>query len=148
MAIAYVMHKTPNVFPIIGGRKVEHLKANIEALDVSLSKEQIEYLDGAVPFDPGFPTTMIVSFVFFPFSSVDLTELCVGRRNELFFPPLVGREDGEAAGLATYQALIKCYFETNECFWFSHRYTRHTIHVNTHIHPAWYFRVACISIWI
>ncbi|PBK88006.1 Aldo/keto reductase [Armillaria gallica] len=59
VAIAYVMHKTPNVFPIIGGRKVEHLKANIEALDISLSKEQIEYLDGAVPFDPGFPTTMI-----------------------------------------------------------------------------------------
>ncbi|PBK99004.1 hypothetical protein ARMGADRAFT_1124135 [Armillaria gallica] len=25
--------KTPYVFPIIGGRKVEHLKANIEALD-------------------------------------------------------------------------------------------------------------------
>ncbi|KAK0231790.1 NADP-dependent oxidoreductase domain-containing protein [Armillaria nabsnona] len=59
VAIAYVMHKTPNVFPIIGGRKVEHLKANIEALNVSLSKEQIEFLDGAVPFDPGFPTTMI-----------------------------------------------------------------------------------------
>ncbi|KAK0231794.1 Aldo/keto reductase [Armillaria nabsnona] len=59
VAIAYVMHKTPNVFPIIGGRKVEHLKSNIEALDISLSKEQVEYLDGAVPFDPGFPTTMI-----------------------------------------------------------------------------------------
>ncbi|KAK0477440.1 NADP-dependent oxidoreductase domain-containing protein [Armillaria novae-zelandiae] len=59
VAIAYVMHKTPNVFPIIGGRKVEHLKSNLEALDISLSKEQLEYLDGAVPFDPGFPTTMI-----------------------------------------------------------------------------------------
>ncbi|PBK64707.1 Aldo/keto reductase [Armillaria solidipes] len=59
VAIAYVMHKTPNVFPIIGGRKVEHLKANIEALNVSLSREQLNYLDGAVPFDPGFPTTMI-----------------------------------------------------------------------------------------
>ncbi|KAK0201250.1 NADP-dependent oxidoreductase domain-containing protein [Desarmillaria ectypa] len=59
VAIAYVMHKTPYVFPIVGGRKVEHLKANMEALDISLSKEQIDYLDGAVPFDPGFPTTMI-----------------------------------------------------------------------------------------
>ncbi|KAK0475979.1 hypothetical protein EDD18DRAFT_1366713 [Armillaria luteobubalina] len=29
IAIAYVMHRTPYVFPIIGGRKVEHLKANI-----------------------------------------------------------------------------------------------------------------------
>ncbi|KAK0449002.1 NADP-dependent oxidoreductase domain-containing protein [Desarmillaria tabescens] len=59
VAIAYVMQKTPNVFPIIGGRKAEHLKSNLQALDISLSKEQIEYLDGAVPFDPGFPTTMI-----------------------------------------------------------------------------------------
>ncbi|PBK88009.1 Aldo/keto reductase [Armillaria gallica] len=59
VAIAYVMHKVPYVFPIIGGRKVEHLKANIEALDISLSKEQIEFLEGIVPFDPGFPTTMI-----------------------------------------------------------------------------------------
>ncbi|KAF8901286.1 arylalcohol dehydrogenase [Mucidula mucida] len=59
VAIAYVMHKTTNVFPIIGGRKVEHLKDNIEALDISLSPEQIRYLDGINPFDPGFPTTMI-----------------------------------------------------------------------------------------
>ncbi|KAK0213838.1 NADP-dependent oxidoreductase domain-containing protein [Armillaria fumosa] len=59
VAIAYVMQKAPYVFPIIGGRKVEHLKANIEALDISLSKEQIEYLEGIVPFDPGFPTSMI-----------------------------------------------------------------------------------------
>ncbi len=57
------MHKVPYVFPIIGGRKVEHLKANIEALDISLSKEQVEFLEGIVPFDPGFPTTMIVSYL-------------------------------------------------------------------------------------
>ncbi|KAK0231817.1 NADP-dependent oxidoreductase domain-containing protein [Armillaria nabsnona] len=59
VAIAYVMHKTPYVFPIIGGRKVEHLEANLKALDISLSKEQIEYLESTIPFDPGFPTTMI-----------------------------------------------------------------------------------------
>ncbi|KAK0449031.1 Aldo/keto reductase [Desarmillaria tabescens] len=59
VAIAYVMQKAPYVFPIIGGRKVEHIEANIEALDILLSKEQVEYLKGVVPFDPGFPTTMI-----------------------------------------------------------------------------------------
>ncbi|SJL08868.1 probable Aryl-alcohol dehydrogenase [NADP(+)] [Armillaria ostoyae] len=59
VAIAYVMHKTPYVFPIIGGRKVEHLEANLKALDISLSKEQIEYLESTILFDPGFPTTMI-----------------------------------------------------------------------------------------
>ncbi|KAF8998538.1 Aldo/keto reductase [Cyathus striatus] len=59
VAIAYVMQKTPFVFPIIGGRKIEHLKANIEALDISLSKEQIKYLESIVPFDLGFPGWMI-----------------------------------------------------------------------------------------
>ncbi|KAK0465825.1 NADP-dependent oxidoreductase domain-containing protein [Armillaria novae-zelandiae] len=59
VAIAYVMHKTPYVFPIIGGRKVEHLEANLKALDILFFKEQMEYLESTVSFDPGFPTTMI-----------------------------------------------------------------------------------------
>ncbi|KAI5115989.1 hypothetical protein M0805_008991 [Coniferiporia weirii] len=59
VAIAYVMQKTPYVFPIIGGRKVEHLMANIEALKISLSDEQIKYIESIIPFDPGFPNTMI-----------------------------------------------------------------------------------------
>ncbi|KAL5520573.1 hypothetical protein ACEPAG_9797 [Sanghuangporus baumii] len=59
VAIAYVMQKTPYVFPIIGGRKVEHLMANIEALKISLSNEQIKYLESILPFDPGFPLYFI-----------------------------------------------------------------------------------------
>ncbi|KAF8920722.1 NADP-dependent oxidoreductase domain-containing protein, partial [Mucidula mucida] len=55
IAIAYVMHKTTGVFRIIGGRKVEHLKGNLEALDVSLSPEQIKYIDSINHLDPGFP---------------------------------------------------------------------------------------------
>ena len=62
VAIAYLMQKTPYVFPIIGGRKVEHLEANIESLSISLTPEQVEYLEGVVPFDPGFPQNMIVSY--------------------------------------------------------------------------------------
>ncbi|KAI0642277.1 aryl-alcohol dehydrogenase [Trametes meyenii] len=58
VAIAYVMQKVPFVFPIIGGRKVEHLKANIEALDVTLTTEHIALIEGAAPFDPGFPHTL------------------------------------------------------------------------------------------
>ncbi|KAL0958510.1 hypothetical protein HGRIS_000652 [Hohenbuehelia grisea] len=54
VAIAYVMQKVPYVFPIIGGRKVEHLVANIEALDIALTPEQIKYLESVTPFDPGF----------------------------------------------------------------------------------------------
>ncbi|KAM5542826.1 hypothetical protein V8D89_003490 [Ganoderma adspersum] len=59
VAIAYVMQKAPFVFPIVGGRKKEQLEANIEALDVALSEEQIKYLEGVLPFDPGFPNTMV-----------------------------------------------------------------------------------------
>ncbi|KAF5339247.1 hypothetical protein D9758_013289 [Tetrapyrgos nigripes] len=60
VAIAYVLHKTTNVFPIIGGRRIEQLDQNIEALDISLTDEQIKYLESETPaFDPGFPTTMI-----------------------------------------------------------------------------------------
>ncbi|KIJ33142.1 hypothetical protein M422DRAFT_183637 [Sphaerobolus stellatus SS14] len=47
VAIAYMMHKVPYAFPIIGGRKIEHLMANIEALDISINPEQMKYLDEA-----------------------------------------------------------------------------------------------------
>ena len=66
VAIAYVMQKTPYVFPIIGGRKVEHLHANIEALDITLSEEHIEEIESAHPFDVGFPHNMVVSSTLAP----------------------------------------------------------------------------------
>ncbi|KAJ7174576.1 Aldo/keto reductase [Mycena filopes] len=59
VAIAYVLQKVPYCFPIIGGRKVEHLMANVESLDITLSAEQIHFLESVVPFDPGFPLSMI-----------------------------------------------------------------------------------------
>ena len=60
VALAYVMQKTTHVFPIIGGRKVEHLMANIEALSISLSEEQIKELEAVIPFSPGFPHNFFV----------------------------------------------------------------------------------------
>jgi aryl-alcohol dehydrogenase-like predicted oxidoreductase len=62
VALAYVMHKYPYVYPIIGGRKVEHLKGNIEALSVELSDEDIDEIDGAAPFDIGFPMKMLFEY--------------------------------------------------------------------------------------
>ncbi|EHA18436.1 hypothetical protein ASPNIDRAFT_207776 [Aspergillus niger ATCC 1015] len=59
IAVAYVMHKTPNVFPIIGQRKIEHLRANVEALSVSLSNEDLDEIDSASSFDVGFPMNFI-----------------------------------------------------------------------------------------
>lgn len=59
IALAYVLQKTPNVFPIIGGRKVEHLHDNIKALSIKLSDEQMQYLESQTEFDPGFPSTFV-----------------------------------------------------------------------------------------
>ena len=57
IALAYVQQKAPYVFPIVGGRKIEHLKGNIEALSVKLEKEDYEEIEKAWPFDVGFPNS-------------------------------------------------------------------------------------------
>jgi len=62
VALAYVMHKAPYVFPIVGGRKIEHLKGNIEALSLELSDEEIDEIDGAWEFDAGFPMGFLHEF--------------------------------------------------------------------------------------
>ncbi|OJZ80605.1 hypothetical protein ASPFODRAFT_147303 [Aspergillus luchuensis CBS 106.47] len=59
IAIAYVMAKAPNVFPLVGGRKVEYLHDNIQALSITLTKAQIEYLESVSPLDLGYPYSMI-----------------------------------------------------------------------------------------
>jgi aryl-alcohol dehydrogenase-like predicted oxidoreductase len=41
IALAYMMRKQANIFPLIDRRKVEHLKANIEALSVVLDEEDL-----------------------------------------------------------------------------------------------------------
>jgi aryl-alcohol dehydrogenase-like predicted oxidoreductase len=55
IALAYVLGKTANVIPIVGGRKVEHLQENIKALSIKLTDEQINFLESVLPFDLGFP---------------------------------------------------------------------------------------------
>lgn len=59
VALAYVMHKAPYVFPIVGGRKVEHLKGNIEALGLELSDEEIDEIDAESGFQIGFPMNFL-----------------------------------------------------------------------------------------
>ncbi|KAL2759978.1 hypothetical protein ACRALDRAFT_1046658 [Sodiomyces alcalophilus JCM 7366] len=59
VALAYVRHKAGHVVPIVGGRKIEHLKDNIAALSLRLSDEQIAFLESAMPFDLGFPSNFI-----------------------------------------------------------------------------------------
>ncbi|KAF5340608.1 hypothetical protein D9611_007428 [Ephemerocybe angulata] len=59
VAIAYVMQKSRFVFPIIGGRKLEQLEANLEALDLTLTSEHFQSIDSVIPFDVGFPSNII-----------------------------------------------------------------------------------------
>ena len=59
VAMAYVMHKAPYVFPIVGGRKIEHLKGNIEALSLALDDKDMEEIENAANFDIGFPLAFL-----------------------------------------------------------------------------------------
>ncbi|PMD62533.1 Aldo/keto reductase [Hyaloscypha bicolor E] len=59
VALAYVMQKTPYVFPIVGGRKLEHLKGNIAGLSIDLSEKDMEDIEEANPFDIGFPMNFL-----------------------------------------------------------------------------------------
>jgi aryl-alcohol dehydrogenase-like predicted oxidoreductase len=59
IALAYVMHKAPYVFPICGGRTVDHLKGNIEALKIRLNDEDIKEIDSGYDFENGFPHDML-----------------------------------------------------------------------------------------
>ena len=61
IALSYVRSKAPNVLPLVGGRKVEHLMDNIQGLEVKLTSEEVKYLEGQKAFDIGFPSTFIGS---------------------------------------------------------------------------------------
>ncbi|KAJ5894897.1 hypothetical protein N7495_006588 [Penicillium taxi] len=59
IALAYVLCKTPNVFPLVGGRKVQHLHDNIKALSIRLTESQIAFLEAVKPLDLGYPQNML-----------------------------------------------------------------------------------------
>lgn len=59
VALAYVMRKAKYVFPIVGGRKVEHLKGNIEALSLELSDDDVKQIEESNGFDVGFPLNFL-----------------------------------------------------------------------------------------
>jgi diketogulonate reductase-like aldo/keto reductase len=62
IALAYIRAKYPYVYPIVGGRKIEHLKGNIEALGIDLSDEEVDEIDAATDFDVGFPMNFLFEF--------------------------------------------------------------------------------------
>ncbi|KAI0009401.1 aldo/keto reductase [Xylariaceae sp. FL0662B] len=81
IALAYVLSKAPRVFPIVGGRKVEHLKNNIQALSIKLTDAQIEYLESVKPFSVGFPSDFIG-----PDPNVTGHSVRLGRVSSVAFP--------------------------------------------------------------
>ena len=61
VAIAYHLQKQPYVFPLVGGNKTAQLLANVHAVTISLSDDQIKKIEGAAEFEVGFPGKYIVS---------------------------------------------------------------------------------------
>jgi aryl-alcohol dehydrogenase-like predicted oxidoreductase len=66
IALAYIFKKAAqhgvyNVFPVVGGRRVEQLHDNIEALAITLTDQQVDYLESLKPFDIGFPANFVGS---------------------------------------------------------------------------------------
>ena len=59
IALSYVRQKTPYVFPIVGGRKLEHIQGNIASLGVALTGEEMKQVESSYEFDPGFPHTFL-----------------------------------------------------------------------------------------
>lgn len=66
VALAYVMQKTPYVFPIVGMRKLEHMKDSIAALSVALTEEDMKKVETGYHFDHGFPHTFLSGSLFEP----------------------------------------------------------------------------------
>ena len=58
VALAWLRHQTAPVIPIIGARKVSQLQDNLGSLDLVLSAEQLEVLDGASQIELGFPQSI------------------------------------------------------------------------------------------
>ena len=55
VALAWLRHRTVPVIPIIGARKVSQLQDNLASLDLELSADQLECLNGASRIELGFP---------------------------------------------------------------------------------------------
>ncbi|PLN80276.1 aryl-alcohol dehydrogenase [Aspergillus taichungensis] len=75
VALAYVLQKTPYLFPIVGGRKVEHLKANVEALSLELTAEDVAEIESGYDFDLGFPHNFLCPFGYAPKGPQDVAFL-------------------------------------------------------------------------
>jgi len=61
VAIAWILHKGYDFFPIIGARTLEQFEQCLQALDCHLSEEQLAYLDQHSAITYGFPHDFLAS---------------------------------------------------------------------------------------
>ncbi|VUC30965.1 unnamed protein product, partial [Clonostachys rosea] len=62
IALAYLLHQTPYMVPIVGVNSAEHVKAMPDALGVVLSASDVDAIHEASPFDPGFPMKFLYNY--------------------------------------------------------------------------------------
>ncbi len=63
VTLAYVMQNTPYMFSLIGRRKDKYLVSNIEVLNITLSTEQIVYIESMLHVDLGFLENFVVCWL-------------------------------------------------------------------------------------
>ncbi len=59
VAIAWTMHRSSSIIPIVGARSVEQIRDNLGAAAVRLTAEQMATLEAATEFSLGFPHDFI-----------------------------------------------------------------------------------------
>ncbi|KAF2468599.1 aryl-alcohol dehydrogenase [Lindgomyces ingoldianus] len=75
VALAYVLQKAPYMFPMVGGSKIEQLQANVDALSLQLTPEDITEIEKGYEFDLGFPHNFINMAGYAPQGPQDATFL-------------------------------------------------------------------------
>ncbi|KAJ5645780.1 hypothetical protein N7490_002152 [Penicillium lividum] len=66
VALAYAMQKSPYIFPMIGGNKISQLKANVEALSLELTPQDVAEINKGYDFDLGWPHNFLNLAGFMP----------------------------------------------------------------------------------
>lgn len=61
-ALAYLRHQSPYVFPVVGVNTVGHVEALPDSLGIALSKEDVESIHEASPFEPPFPMNFLYNY--------------------------------------------------------------------------------------
>ncbi|PYI31901.1 sterigmatocystin biosynthesis dehydrogenase stcV [Aspergillus indologenus CBS 114.80] len=88
VALAYAMQTALYVFPIVGARKVDHLHGSVAGLSVALSDEDMQKIEGAYPFDFGFPHTFLSGSMF-----DDSTPRMADKPGDVWLTKMLGKFD-------------------------------------------------------